>query len=107
MPRTRRLAKTRRTELTLDQEMELLLGPAGRGVTDFASPFLRRAAWLAHKASLMEDDPPGMRPWAWWEYEVGHHPTDAGIDGQARELRRLKLLSDAEKGLLAATKVRA
>lgn len=102
MPRTRRMAKTRKTELTFDQEMELLCGPGGRGISDFASPFLRRAAWYQHREGLMEDPTPGMRPWGWWEYEGGgKHPEDEAV-----ELRRLGLLTDAEKGLLAAMKER-
>ena len=104
MPRTRRMAKTRKTELTLDQEDELLLGPGGKGISDFESPFLRRAAWYEHREDLMADPTPGMRPWGFWEFEVGHHPADVGIDGQAKELRRLGLLSDEEKGLLSAMK---
>jgi len=101
MPRSRRLAKTRRTELTEFQFWELLLGPGNdRGISDFESPFLRRAAWYEHREELMEAPTPGMRPWGFWEYEVGHHPADVGIDGQAAELKRLGLLSDSEKGLL-------
>jgi hypothetical protein len=70
------MAKSRRTELTLDQE----------------------AAWYEHKADLMEDNPPGMRPWGWWAFEAGgNHPED-----QAAELRRLRLLSAEEEGLLLA-----
>jgi hypothetical protein len=106
---TKRRRRQQRRELTLDQEMELLCGPGattpdGRVVSDFESPFVRRAAWYEHKADLMEDNPPGMRPWAFWEYEVGHQPADVGMEGQARELRRLGLLSDEEKGLLWAMK---
>jgi len=107
MPRLRRMAKTRRTELTHDQFFELWLGPSGltpdgREISDFESPFLRRAAWYANREALMEDPTPGMRPWGFWEYEIGHHPADVGMDGQAKELRHLKLLSDSEKAQLEA-----
>jgi len=102
MPRVRRMAKTRKTELTYDQEDELLLGPGGRGISDFESPFSRRAAWYENREELMADNPPGTRPWGWWQYEAGHHPADVGIDGQAKELRLLGLLSAEEESLLEA-----
>jgi hypothetical protein len=99
MPRKRRAVKTRRTELTEFQFWELLLGPGNdRGISDFESPFTRKAAWYENRDELMADPTPGMRPWGFWEYEAGgNHPED-----QAAELRRLRLLSDEEKGLLSA-----
>jgi len=107
MPRTRRTAKTRRTELTEFQFWELLLGPGNdRGISDFESPFRSRAGWYENREELMEDPTPGMRPWGFWEYEVGHHPADVGMEGQAAELKRLGLLEDWEEAQLVTMKVR-
>ena len=36
----------------------------------FASDVERRKAWLAHRGELLEDNRPGSRPGAWWDYEA-------------------------------------
>jgi hypothetical protein len=98
MPRKRRTAKARRTELTYDQENELLYGPPGAALSDFESPFLRRAAWYEHREDLMADPTPGMRPWGWWAYEGGgQRPED-----EAAELRRMGKLEPWEEAQLEA-----
>jgi hypothetical protein len=66
MPRSNR---TRHRELTLDQELELLVGPGyepgdplKRPVSNFESEGARREAWLAHEERLRESC--AGTPWA-------------------------------------------
>lgn len=99
MPRSRRKSKSRR-ELTDPQFFELWIGPGGRGVSAFESPFLRRAAWYENKEELMEDNGPGQRPWGYWEYEFGQHFD--GYDDGVKALRRRGLLTAAEEAQLKA-----
>lgn len=54
-------------ELTLSQQIELLLGPSH--VPAFASEAERRLAWERHRAELLALEPAGRRPWAWRFYE--------------------------------------
>lgn len=53
--------------LTLAQRMELAIGPGA--ASTFADDMERRTAWERHRAELMALEPPGRRPWAWWQYE--------------------------------------
>ena len=55
--------------LTFQQRMELLIGAWNRE-PHFASDRERRAAWKAHREDLLSRDAPGMRPWAFWQYEA-------------------------------------
>lgn len=63
MPRKRRIAKLRATELPYEQMLELLIGPKGTSLSAFASPAERRAAWLAHGDDLTQDWPTGAVLW--------------------------------------------
>lgn len=77
MPRRRRVEKKRRTELDLEEMLELSIGPRGFGQSAFPSEEARRAAWEAHREELMANDPPGQRCWAARQYdEPGHDDPD-------------------------------
>lgn len=66
----RRTRKHRRNELSGDELMELMIGPAGATSSAFESPFARRDAWLEHCDDLMGETNAGTRPWGWWEFEA-------------------------------------
>lgn len=55
--------------LTLEQYLELLIGPRETCST-FESDESRCAAWRSHSAELTDMVAPGSRPWAWWEYDA-------------------------------------
>ena len=75
MPRRRRLSKVRVGALLLDathdDEFDLLLGgPGPDGLAD--DEFARlRGLWFAHRDSLMQDLPPGTRPWPFYVFDLG------------------------------------
>jgi hypothetical protein len=97
MPRKRRTAKARIGVLTWDQQLELWLGPNGESC--FVTDAERRRAWAAQREEILADCPACVRPWAFWEYEVKHHPTGGVSDRE--ELTRLGLLSPDEVALTA------
>jgi hypothetical protein len=70
MPRVRRRGHYA-SALTMDQTMELVLGPS-RGA--FADDSERRSAWIRHRDELMASINEFRRPWAFWEYEIGRMP---------------------------------
>ena len=55
--------------LTLEQYLELLIGPKEPG-SAFDSDESRHAAWRAHSAELRDMVAPGSRAWAWWQYDA-------------------------------------
>ncbi len=101
MPRHRRIPKTRTREMGYLEGWELLIGPGGRSA--FASDAARRAAWQAHREEILkrwEHGYPGMRPSAWWRYDAPEPRLENERDAEA--LERLGLLSDEERGRVAA-----
>jgi hypothetical protein len=62
MPRKRRIAKVRLTQLNGEQEMELLIGDGGKSA--FSSERERREAWSYHRERLIATVGPGVVPWA-------------------------------------------
>ena len=58
--------KARRTELTLQQQMELQLG--GHGA--FATEDEKLSAWEEHREELISSINLGHRPAAWWEFDA-------------------------------------
>lgn len=87
--------------MTLEQYLELLLGPKGPG-SAFDTNESRLAAWRSHSAQVMQMVAAGSRPWAWWEY-------DAPVPALPREpdltyLMRCDLLTAREQAALGATK---
>ena len=55
--------------MTLEQYLELLLGPKDLG-SAFDTDESRLAAWRAHSAELADMVAAGSRPWAWWQYDA-------------------------------------
>ncbi len=99
----RRRSKQRAQVLSMDQRLELTIGPTGRdrirGQSAFASDLARRRAWIAHRLELLDETPGGTRPWAWWQYDA-----PAGIrDGspQAREAYLASVMTPAEREEIA------
>src|SRR5260370_42236470 len=75
MPRRRRLSKVRVGALRLDSEHDdafglLLGGPGPDGLASDEYERLR-GLWFAHRDELMQDLPPGMRPWPFYVFELG------------------------------------
>ncbi len=93
MPRKLRETKRRVGVLTRNQEMELILGPAGHRSRAHRAPHIgelpcdqfcwswftdeehRRLAWFAHRQTLHSEGPEanGIRRWGWWRYEARTH----------------------------------
>ncbi|MDI6871228.1 MAG: hypothetical protein QME79_07705 [Bacillota bacterium] len=90
--RRRRRVK-RRDELTDGEFWDLMLDRKWREGSSFESPFLRKAAWLAHREELLEGHVgEGVRPGAWWEYDAPGQPlilTDGREEGHLAALVRL------------------
>ncbi len=61
--------KRRRTELDLEEWLELSIGPCGSGQSAFPSEEARREAWEDHREELEAEDPPGKRCWAARQYD--------------------------------------
>ena len=95
MPRVRRRGHVA-TMLTMEQTMELTLGPS-RGA--FANDLERRSAWIRHRDYLMTSLNEFTRPWAYWNYEIGRMPEYP--DGSFRLLSELGLLTEREKARFA------
>jgi hypothetical protein len=79
--------------------MDLILGPSG---STFAEDELE-LAWEAYGEELMGDfatgrSLPGMRPWAYWKFELGEDPPD---DDPVVRLAELGLLRDEEVAAIA------
>jgi hypothetical protein len=83
---------------SLEQSLELLLGPRDDG-SAFASDESRRIAWRLHSAELMLLVQPGARPWAWWEYDAPEPARPR--ESELSYLARWGFLTEAELASLA------
>lgn len=68
--RRRRTEKGRRGALSVDQEMELTIGPSRE--VDLAEDAQLRAVYFSHRDELLSRGPAGFRPWGWWRWESGN-----------------------------------
>jgi hypothetical protein len=80
--------------LSLEQHLELLLGPTG-GQSAFDSDESRCAAWREHSAELIRMVDPGSRPWGWWQYQAS--APSLPRESQLAYLVRCGLLTDVEQ----------
>jgi len=95
--------------LSLEQYLELLLGP--RGNSAFDSNAARRSAWHEHRAELLPMVDPGSRPWGWWQYEapepvLPREPELMYLErcGQLTEPERIRLQCAGSYALSQATR---
>jgi hypothetical protein len=90
--------------LTAEQQMELTAGVVPWA---FRSAVELKEAWDANRESLLARMPPFLRPFAYWELEVGYFP-DCLVNGHESDraaLLRLGLpLTRAERELLKSGK---
>lgn len=98
MATVKRRPRRRRDVLTFEQELELLIGPKAPDArafrpgaphwerSSFISPWERRQAWFRYRDQLLEDSPPGTRPWGWWQYEApgAKEPLEADAEALVR-----------------------
>src|SRR6266699_1343752 len=112
------MEKRRRTELTMEEEFELIIGPHGEGQSVFPPEEARRAAWEAHREELLaeqlgcwgarrydgaleddeEDNEPAPDPdaagWRGYESDPRAHLRGRALP-RARQLRRSVRRGDA------------
>ena len=87
--------------LSLQQELELILGPGAIPDGSFASDQERRSAWRVHREELMASVTDFSHPWAFWKFEVGRIPNTAIGEQEFELLRQLDLLTERERTMLA------
>ena len=60
-------------DLTADQAEWLVFGFPLHGTTEIPFDSLEHAEseWWRHRGVILRNDPPGMRPFAWWAFEGG------------------------------------
>jgi hypothetical protein len=97
MPVKARHPKARRTALSWEQRMDLVLGPDERWPA-FEDDADRRAWWSIHGETITARLNPGHRPSAWWTYDSAEE-RDPTVT-EAQQLWRMGELSAAEVGEL-------
>ena len=90
--------------MTLEQYLELLIGPKGLG-SAFDTDKSRRAAWRSHSAELTDMVAAGSRPWAWWQYDAPQPALPREPD--LTYLMRCDLLTEREQAELGMIPIRA
>jgi hypothetical protein len=94
MPRKLRANKSKRRELTIEQDLALGLGACSLSEI-FGSPGHARESWFQHREHLMLYAGSGHRPEGWWLFEANEsRPRDSAAE--AARLVQLGQLSDAE-----------
>ena len=88
--------------MTLEQYLELLLGPKGLG-SAFDTDESRLAAWRSHSAELTDMVAAGSRPWAWWQYDAPKPALPREPD--VTYLMRYDLLTEREQAELGMIKL--
>jgi hypothetical protein len=122
MPRKRVKSKLRINKLTESQFWSLWLDKIGSGYkeqnADFISKEERKQAWLDNRDALMsewwENNNPGKRPGAWWEFEAPAQLTVLSVEANGYEntedevdfLQRWGLLEQWEIAALQCIKAR-
>jgi hypothetical protein len=100
MPRVRRRGHTLRGELTLQQQLALILG----GMAGFSDQGEYERAWWAHRDELMTSVNPTSRPAAWWTLEFTGERKPGERDWEV--LDRAGLLTPQEQLLVEKWKLR-
>jgi hypothetical protein len=106
MPRIKRRGHVV-TMLTFEQAMELILGPINVSAPPFANDRERRSAWKQYRDELLTSVNEFSRPWAFWVYEVGRMPNRSAGERDVDLLRKLNLLTDQERAILASNSAMA